>query len=154
MNEIITYKNHLQTIINSSISAELKNIATKVFNNERITFSEAVLLYQKAELGYLGVLANYIRFSKNKNYVYFNHNFHVEPTNVCVYSCSFCSYSRLIKNREQGWELNSMSRPWSCYHAWCVCWCDRVWLRLMRIGSRRCLVPPGYVHATCRALSL
>lgn len=106
MNEIITYKNHLQTIINSSISAELKNIATKVFNNERITFSEAVLLYQKAELGYLGVLANYIRFSKNKNYVYFNHNFHVEPTNVCVYSCSFCSYSRLIKNREQGWELS------------------------------------------------
>jgi aminodeoxyfutalosine synthase len=38
--------------------------------------------------------------------VYFNHNFHVEPTNVCVYSCSFCSYSRLIKNREQGWELS------------------------------------------------
>lgn len=28
----------------------------------------------------------------------------MEPTNICVYSCSFCSYSRLIKHREQGWE--------------------------------------------------
>ena len=100
MNELITENKPLQTIINSSLSIELKDIATKVFNNERVSFSEAVLLYQKAEL------ANHIRFKKNKNYVYFNHNFHVEPTNVCVYSCSFCSYSRLIKNREQGWELS------------------------------------------------
>ncbi|MCA0429947.1 MAG: aminofutalosine synthase MqnE [Bacteroidetes bacterium] len=106
MNELITENKPLQTIINSSLSIELKDIATKVFNNERVSFSEAVLLYQKAELGYLGILANHIRFKKNKNYVYFNHNFHVEPTNVCVYSCSFCSYSRLIKNREQGWELS------------------------------------------------
>jgi hypothetical protein len=49
-------------------------------------------------------------------------------------------------------RANSTSRPWSCCHAWYVC--DRFWLRLMRTGSRRCLVPPGYVHATCRALSL
>lgn len=42
---------------------------------------------------------------KNGHYVYFNHNFHVEPTNVCVYTCAFCSYSRLIKQRHEGWEL-------------------------------------------------
>jgi aminodeoxyfutalosine synthase len=47
-----------------------------------------------------------VREKKSGNKVYFNHNFHVEPTNVCVYSCSFCSYSRLIKHREQGWELS------------------------------------------------
>ncbi len=106
MSEITIDNNAFQTIFNSNISTDLKDIAKKVLNNERITVNEAVLLYQKAELSYLGILANYIRVLKNKSYVYFNHNFHVEPTNVCVYSCSFCSYSRLIKNREQGWELS------------------------------------------------
>jgi len=96
-----------QSILNSSLySDELKAIAKKVFNGERITFDEGVLLYKKAELGFLGTLANYVREKKNGNYVYFNHNFHVEPTNVCVYSCAFCSYSRLIKHRDQGWELS------------------------------------------------
>ncbi len=106
MSKIIIDNNAFQTIFNSNISTDLKDIAKKILNNERITVNEAVLLYQKAELSYLGILANYIRVLKNKSYVYFNHNFHVEPTNVCVYSCSFCSYSRLIKNREQGWELS------------------------------------------------
>lgn len=96
-----------QSILNSSLySDDLKAIAKKVFNGERITFDEGVLLYKKAELGFLGTLANYVREKKNGNYVYFNHNFHVEPTNVCVYSCAFCSYSRLIKHRDQGWELS------------------------------------------------
>jgi len=104
---MILNEQHLnQLVINSSYSSQLKDIATKVFNNERITINEGVILYKEAELGFLGMLANYIREKKNGNYVYFNHNFHVEPTNICVYSCSFCSYSRLIKNREQGWELS------------------------------------------------
>ena len=38
--------------------------------------------------------------------VFFNRNFHIEPTNVCVFSCQFCSYSRLYANREEGWELS------------------------------------------------
>lgn len=95
-----------QFFANSGISPQLKTIAEKVFNNERISFHEGVTLYKEAELGFLGVLANHVREKKNRNYVYFNHNFHVEPTNVCVYSCAFCSYSRLIKHREQGWELS------------------------------------------------
>ena len=37
---------------------------------------------------------------------YFNRNFHIEPTNVCVFSCAFCSYSRLYAHRDEGWELS------------------------------------------------
>jgi aminodeoxyfutalosine synthase len=91
---------------NTSVSNALKAIADKVFNGQRISPEEGVLLYKEAELGFLGTLANFVREKKNGNFVYFNHNFHVEPTNVCVYSCAFCSYSRLIKNADQGWELS------------------------------------------------
>lgn len=89
-----------------NLSEELRGIAKKVLQGERIAFEEGVYLYEHAELGYLGVLANYIREKKHGDLTYFNRNFHIEPTNVCVYSCNFCSYSRLIKNRTDGWEMD------------------------------------------------
>ncbi|HRX29762.1 MAG TPA: aminofutalosine synthase MqnE, partial [Saprospiraceae bacterium] len=79
-------------------------IATKVEKGERITPEEGLYLYENGELAYLGVLANYVREKKHGNNTYFNKNFHLEPTNICLYTCSFCSYSRLIKKREEGWE--------------------------------------------------
>lgn len=91
--------NHLQDTI-------LVKIADKVFNGIRIEFDEALYLFENAELAYLGILANFIREKKHGNHTYFNRNFHLEPTNVCLYTCSFCSYSRLIKKREEGWEYS------------------------------------------------
>ena len=100
-------ENPLDIILSSrDVSSELKLIANKVFNQERISFEEGVYLFKHANLSYLGILANYIRERKNNNYVFFNRNFHVEPTNICVYTCSFCAYSRLIKQRDEGWELS------------------------------------------------
>lgn len=90
----------------NSISPALKQIAEKVLNEERISFDEGVQLYEKAELGFLGMLANNIREKKHGDYVYFNRNFHVEPTNICVFDCKFCSYSRLLKQKDEGWELS------------------------------------------------
>ncbi|EHQ29604.1 aminofutalosine synthase MqnE [Mucilaginibacter paludis] len=89
---------------NPLLLPELRAIAQKVYNNERITFDEGVILYEKGELAYLGTLANYIREKRHGDKTYFNRNFHIEPTNLCVYDCKFCSYSRLIKERSQGWE--------------------------------------------------
>ena len=60
----------------------------------------------KASLGFVGSLANEVRIRKNGDKVYFNRNFHIEPTNVCVFSCNFCSYSKLYAKRDEGWELN------------------------------------------------
>jgi aminodeoxyfutalosine synthase len=90
---------------NPTLAAPLKAIAQKVQNHQRITFDEGVYLYEHAELGYLGVLANFIREEKHGDKTYFNRNFHLEPTNLCVYDCKFCSYSRLIKQKEEGWAL-------------------------------------------------
>lgn len=90
----------------SSVSPALKKIADKVFGGERISFDEGVTLYKEGSLSFLGTLANFVREKKSDDKVFFNRNFHVEPTNICVYSCAFCSYSRLIKQKEQGWELS------------------------------------------------
>lgn len=93
-------------INNPNLDNDLKRIAEKVLAEERISFDEGVILYTKGELNYLGVLANYIREKKHGDYTYFNRNFHIEPTNVCVYDCKFCSYSRMIKERAEGWEMD------------------------------------------------
>ena len=92
-------------LVNISES-ELRSISDKIISGKRISESECVTLYEKGELGFLGVLANFVQNSKNGNYTYFNRNFHIEPTNVCVFACKFCSYSRLYKNKEEGWELS------------------------------------------------
>jgi aminodeoxyfutalosine synthase len=49
-------------------------------------------------------LANFIREQRHGDLTYFNRNFHIEPTNLCVYDCKFCSYSVLIKEKSQGWQ--------------------------------------------------
>ncbi|MGF1925468.1 MAG: aminofutalosine synthase MqnE, partial [Bacteroidia bacterium] len=90
---------------NQNLSKPLVDIAQKVMDSQRISFEEGVYLYEHAELGYLGVLANYIREKKHGDRTYFNRNFHLEPTNLCVYDCKFCSYSRLLKQKEEGWAL-------------------------------------------------
>ncbi len=89
-----------------NLSAPLRQIAQKVFDKKRITPEEGQLLFEKGELGFVGALANYIREARHGGRTFFNRNFHVEPTNVCLYTCTFCSYSRLIKKREEGWEYS------------------------------------------------
>lgn len=84
---------------NGELGAELRQIAQKVADNQRITFEEGVFLFERGDLAFVGALANFIRERKNGDNTYFNRNFHIEPTNLCVYDCKFCSYSRLIKQR-------------------------------------------------------
>ncbi|MFI5141882.1 MAG: aminofutalosine synthase MqnE [Bacteroidia bacterium] len=93
-------------LVHTKIDTALKQIAEKVISGKRISFEEGVLLFEKAELGFVGALANFVKQKKSGDNVFFNRNFHVEPTNICVYTCSFCSYSRLIKQKEEGWELS------------------------------------------------
>jgi len=97
----------LNRILNdNNLDSTLIAIAQKVADNQRISFDDGVYLYENASLGYLGTLANYMRESRHGDKTYFNRNFHMEPTNVCLYTCTFCSYSRLIKKREEGWEYS------------------------------------------------
>ncbi len=93
-------------LIQQTTDETLRNIATKVLSGTRISDNECLALFEKASLPFAGILANLIREKLHGNKVYFNRNFHIEPTNVCVFSCKFCSYSRLYAHKEEGWELS------------------------------------------------
>ena len=97
---------NIQIILNDkSLDLDLQRIAHKVYNGERVSNTEGVLLFEKGSLSYLGALANFIRERKHGDRTFFNRNFHIEPTNLCIYTCKFCSYSRLIKQRgDDSWE--------------------------------------------------
>ena len=96
----------IDSVINFTTDVDLKNIALKVKQGERISDEECQVLFEKADLPFVGALANFIREKMHGDRTYFNRNFHIEPTNVCVFSCKFCSYSRLYANKEEGWELS------------------------------------------------
>lgn len=96
----------LTILQDKQLDPALKAIADKVTASERITPTEGQYLFEHASLSFVGALANIIRERKHGDKTYFNRNFHLEPTNVCLYTCTFCSYSRLIKKRSEGWEYS------------------------------------------------
>lgn len=97
----------VQTLLQqATLDTSLKSIAEKILRKERITPEDGLTLFEKGDIGFLGALANHVRERMHGDKTYFNRNFHIEPTNVCVFTCHFCSYSRLYKNREEGWELS------------------------------------------------
>ena len=94
-------------VSNKNIPAGLLQVAEKIIAQTRISDEDGLLLFEKATLPFLGTLANHIREKLHGDKTYFNRNFHIEPTNVCVFTCNFCSYSRLYAHREEGWELSA-----------------------------------------------
>jgi len=113
-NFVVIYNTHCMTgVFNRNIieatgtDKKLSQIAEKVQNSQRITDDEGLILFEKGSPGFVGALANSIREKLHGDTTYFNRNFHIEPTNVCVFSCNFCSYSRLYAHKEEGWELTT-----------------------------------------------
>lgn len=90
-----------------TVDGELRSIGEKVVSGERLTPADGLTLFERAPLAFVGALANLVRERKHGHTTYFNRNFHIEPTNVCVFTCAFCSYSRLYAHREEGWELST-----------------------------------------------
>lgn len=99
---MIAGKNLIQSM---QISTTIKTIADKVFNAEQISTSDALELYNSPNLALLGVLATETKKRLSGDYVFFNQNFHLEPTNICVNHCKFCSYRR-HKGQTGAWECS------------------------------------------------
>ncbi|MFV0507549.1 MAG: aminofutalosine synthase MqnE [Bacteroidales bacterium] len=88
-----------------SVSDELIVLGEKILTGTRINQSEAMLLYEEAPLAWLGLLANERKMAVSGKDVYFNKNFHIEPTNICIYKCNFCSFRRNV-GETGSWELS------------------------------------------------
>ena len=76
----------------------LPAIREKVEDGLRLSFDDGVFLYESADLFTLGELANLVRERKNGNFAYYNVNTHLNPTNVCVYRCTFCAFRADLKS--------------------------------------------------------
>ncbi len=82
----------------NAASPHVQLIRAKVEAGERLTFDDGLCLEEHADLFTLGELANLVRQRKNGNYGYYNVNSHINPTNVCVYRCTFCAFRADLKS--------------------------------------------------------
>ena len=81
-----------------SYPARLSALREKVAAGDRLSFDDGVYLYEHVDLFTLGELANVVRERKNGNFAYYNVNTHLNPTNVCVYRCTFCAFRADLKS--------------------------------------------------------
>ncbi len=71
----------------------LESIRDKVLAGERLSFDDGLFLYRpEVGLNDVAQLANVVRERKNGNFAYYNINTHLNPTNICVYRCTFCAF--------------------------------------------------------------
>ncbi len=87
-----------------AVTPSLEPIREKVEAGERLTAAEAESLWDPAlDLHELGELANLVRERKNGNLAYYNINTHLNPTNVCVYRCTFCAFRADLREERGYW---------------------------------------------------
>jgi aminodeoxyfutalosine synthase len=95
----------MHDLLNHIEDKEVRSIAEKAAGGTRISPDDGLMLFRKADLSLLGLLAGLVRRRHNSNFAYFNNNFHIEPTNKCIYNCRFCSYHRK-EGDPDSWEYS------------------------------------------------
>jgi aminodeoxyfutalosine synthase len=98
------------------------SIAKDIINHRRVSVEDGVKLIESDELFVLGHMANFVRqrksyelalkngFSENiakqrMQQVWWNTNLHLNPTNVCIGECDFCSFAKL-PNEEGAYTMD------------------------------------------------
>lgn len=84
--------------------AHWQDIAARVEAGGRLSADDALTLWRDAPLWRLGSLATARKRAVSGDKVYYNRNFHIEPTNLCVFNCKFCSYRR-PKGSPEAWDM-------------------------------------------------
>lgn len=85
-------------MVQLTVAARLAVIREKVEAGERLSFDDGLFLYDDVDLFTLGELANRVRERKNGQFAYYNVNTHLNPTNVCLYRCTFCAFRADLKS--------------------------------------------------------
>jgi len=66
----------------------------KVQTRQRLDAAEGILLFESSDFLAVGRMANWVKLRKTGDHVFFVFNRHVNPTNLCVLSCSFCDFAK------------------------------------------------------------
>lgn len=85
--------NHASTL---NVSALKEDISAKL-NSPKREARDLMFLYD-CDVFTLGELAGEVRSSLHQDKVFFNHNLHINPTNICADVCRFCAFSASKKN--------------------------------------------------------
>src|SRR5512143_2043902 len=85
----------ISTLANRALERDgLGPIRDKVLAGERLTDAEGLRLLETSDLAAVGSLANHVREQRHGDLTFYNRNVHLNPTNVCVATCKFCSFAR------------------------------------------------------------
>jgi aminodeoxyfutalosine synthase len=85
----------LSTLAHRALERDgLGPIRDDVLSGRRISDAQALRLLEAADLAAVGALANHVREARHGDLTFYNRNVHLNPTNVCVASCKFCSFAR------------------------------------------------------------
>jgi len=85
-----------------NLSVPITQLALKIANGERISQQEGIVLLEQFPLALLGALATVRKKESSGDKVFYNRNIHIEPTNICLFRCKFCSYRR-DENEQDAW---------------------------------------------------
>ncbi|GAB6165676.1 aminofutalosine synthase MqnE [Thermostilla marina] len=81
-------------------------IREKVVAGERLSVDDGIYLFSpEVDLHALGQLAEARCLERHGPIAYYNLNDHLNPSNLCVYNCRFCAYSRKAGDAD-AYELN------------------------------------------------
>src|SRR6266487_6342200 len=86
--------------------SRLASVWDKVRAGHRLSREDGLLLFETEDLHGLGRMANFAKSRLHGDQVFFVLNRYINPTNVCVLSCSFCDFAR--KKGEAGAFENSI----------------------------------------------
>ena len=92
-------------------AAGLADIDDRLTAGERLGFDDGVRLFSCHDLLAVGLLANREREKRHGAKTYFNYNLRLEPTNVCVASCLFCSFARLRSDNPDAYTCLLYTSP-------------------------------------------
>ena len=93
-------------MIRPATNDRLRVIRERVEAGERLSKDDGRFLYDpQTPLNEIGELANMVRERINGNDAYYNINTHLNPTNICVYRCTFCAFRADLRD-ERGYSMS------------------------------------------------
>ena len=72
----------------------LVSIWEKVLSGARLSLEDGVRLFETDDFPAVGRMADHVKRQRDADRVYFVLNRHLNPTNICVLSCTFCDFAK------------------------------------------------------------